>query len=660
MKAFRNTLISIFIFSIAIHTYGQENALLGWAKNLGGPNQQTGGGIAVDNVGNVYTTGYFRGTTDFDPGPGTYNLTAEGTGLGAYISKLDANGNFVWAIEVDGTDWERGFGITVDNAGNVFSTGYFASTVDFDPGPGTFNLSSSNSSAYILKLDTNGNFIWAKSTSGSEYEYGRAIVIDNTQNVYVTGEFSGTVDFDPGFGVSTLTETGSNGDVFILKLDAAGDFVWVKSHGNTGAAKGNVARSIKVDATGGVYTIGSFISTVDFDPGAGVFNLTSAGSSDSFISKLDNNGNFIWAKQLGSTGNDNGQSLALDGSGNVYATGRFYLTADFDPGPGIFNLTAQDADAFIIKLTTAGDFVWAKNVGGTSLDENYTTYVGTDGSVYTAGRFYNTVDFDPGIGIYNLEVGNGECILKLDTDGNFAWATTYTGTGTEMGIAITVDSNDNVYATGQFFRADFDPSTCVYELTSVGTDAYIFKLTQGPAVPAPTMASFEPTTGPPGTTVIITGTNFDVVPANNAVTFNGIDATITSSTTTSITTTVPVGATTGKISVAVGCDTLESTSDFIIEEISTGLIIYNAVSPGSDNKNDFFRLENIETLVPNTVTIYNRWGDVVFEVSDYNNNDRVFTGVSNKGKDLPTSIYYYKIEFPGGLETKTGFLSLKR
>lgn len=659
METLRLTLI-ICCLSIAIYTYGQENAFLGWAKNLGGSNQETGGGIAVDDTGNVYTTGYFRGTTDFDPGPGTYNLTAEGTGLGAFISKLDANGNFVWAIEIDGTEWERGFGIALDNAGNVYSTGYFDGTVDFNPGPGTFNLSSSNSGAYILKLDTDGNFIWAKSTSGPESEYGRAIAVDNTQNVYITGEFSGTVDFDPGPGVATITETGSNGDVFILKLDVAGDFVWAKSHGNTGAAKDNVARSIKVDATGSVYTLGNFYSTVDFDPGASVFNLTSAGVSDSFISKLDNNGNFIWAKQLGSTGNDKGQSLALDGSGNVYATGRFYVTADFDPGPGTFNLTAQDADAFIVKLTTAGDFVWAKNVGGTSLDENYTISVGTDGSVYTAGRFYNTVDFDPGVGTYSIEVGNGECILKLDTDGNFVWATTYTGTGTEMGLAITVDDSDNVYVTGQFFQADFDPSACAYELTSVGTDAYIFKLTQGPPVPEPTIISFDPPAGPPGTEVIITGTNFDLTPSNNTILFNGTTAEVISSTSTTIVTTVPVGASDGTISVSVGCAVATSSDDFITAESDDGFIIYNAVSATGDAKNEFFRLENIESFASNKVIIYNRWGDVVFDVSNYDNTDRVFKGVSNSGKDLPSGIYYYKIEFSSGLKTKTGYLSLRR
>ncbi|QLH34123.1 MAG: gliding motility-associated C-terminal domain-containing protein [Cyclobacteriaceae bacterium] len=184
------------------------------------------------------------------------------------------------------------------------------------------------------------------------------------------------------------------------------------------------------------------------------------------------------------------------------------------------------------------------------------------------------------------------------------------------------------------------------------------KLAQGPAIPVPTIVSFDPPEGSTGTTVTITGTNFDPVPSNNTVLFNGTAASISSSTSTTIIATVPPGASDGQISVSVNCATATSITDFIIEENIANLVIYNAVSPTNDSKNEFFRIENIESLGSNHVTIYNRWGDVVFEVSNYNNNDRVFTGISNSGKELPSGIYYYKLKFTSS--SKTGFLSLKR
>lgn len=649
--------VLFLLLLVTCSAYAQKSAILSWAKNMGGSDADLGGDIAVDDDGNVYTTGYFRNTGDFDPGVGTFNLTSAG-GIDIFISKVDPDGNLVWTESFGSTGFDRGFGIAVDGDGNVYGAGYFQGTVDFHPGFGTANLTAFNTDTYVVKLDTDGNFVWARSVGDSGGDYGRAIAVDAAQNVYVLGEFQNTVDFDPGPGNAFLSETGSaGGDVFILKLDAAGNYVWAIRHGGP---SDDGARSIKVDAAGNVYSTGGFYATVDFDPGAGVFDLTSSGSDDVFISKLDVNGNFVWAKQIGSTAIDRGQDLALDDTGNVYVTGHFNGTVDFDPGAGTFSLTSAQDDVFIVKLDTDGDFGWAKSISGTSYDQFYTLDVDGDGNVYAGGKFYGVIDFDPGAGAFELDVF-GDCIVKFDTDGNFEWAIGYAGTSIEMGMAIAADDNDNVYVTGQFFEADFDPSACENVLTSTATDIYILKLGQGPAVPEPTISSFDPPQGPPGTEVIITGTNFDPVPSNNIVLFNGTTAQVISSTTTSIVTTVPPGASDGEISVTIGCATATSSDNFLTAE--DGLVIYNAVSADGNSLNEILRIENIDALEEtrtNTVTIYNRWGDVVFDVSNYDNNDRVFTGVSNSGNDLPSGIYYYKIQFSSGLKTKTGYLSLKR
>src|SRR5690606_23904636 len=143
----------------------------------------------------------------------------------------------------------------------------------------------------------------------------------------------GTVDFDPGVGVYNLTSLGYD-DIFIQKLDSNGDFLWAKRMGSTGS---NIGHSIAVDTAGNVYTTGTFGGTVDFDPGVGTFNLTSAGGVDIFIQKLDSNGDFLWAKRMGGIGREQGSSITIDALGNVYTTGSFEEEVDFDPGVGIYN-----------------------------------------------------------------------------------------------------------------------------------------------------------------------------------------------------------------------------------------------------------------------------------------------------------------------------------
>jgi hypothetical protein len=209
-------------------------------------------------------------------------------------------------------------------------------------------------------------------------------------------------------------------------------------------------RRVTVDGSGNVYTTGYFIGPTDFDPGPGVFQLTSAGSSETFVVKLDGAGNFIWARQLGG---GSGNSLAVDQSGNVFTTGIFFGAADFDPGPGVFNLDAAGGDdIFVSKLDGAGNFVWARQVGSMKYEWAGGVALDASGSVYATGYFSDTVDFDPGPGMFPLSsAGDQDLFLsKLDDDGNFIWARSLGGSGEDRGLAVTVDVGGSVYATGYF------------------------------------------------------------------------------------------------------------------------------------------------------------------------------------------------------------------
>ena len=470
-------LLALSFSSLGLRPAQASGAINVWAKSMGASSTEEGDDIAVDGSGNVYTTGSFTGTVDFDPGAGTADLTSAGSN-DTFVSKLDSSGNFVWAKRLGGSDIDSGLAIAVDGSGNVYTTGRLRGTGDFDPGAGTTNLISAGlDDIFVSKLDANGDFVWAKRMGGSDYDYGYGIAVDGDGNVYTTGSFRGTVDFDPGAGTTNLISAGLD-DIFVSKLDSSGSFVWAKRLGGSSA---DVAGDIVVDGSGNVYTTGYFGGTADFDPGAGTADLTPAGSNDIFVSKLDSSGNFVWAKNMGGSGSDGGNGIALDSNGYVYTAGGFWDTADFDPGAGNAELTsAGGTDIFVSKLDSNGGFVWAKNMGGASNDPMYDMAVDSSGNVYTTGFFLDTADFDPGAGTTNLTSRGGDIFIsKLDNNGNFIWAEGIGGADLDLGKGIAVDGSGYVYTTGSFnYTVDFDPGVGTLNLTSVSAarDIFVSKL----------------------------------------------------------------------------------------------------------------------------------------------------------------------------------------
>lgn len=389
--------------------------------------------------------------------------------------------NLAWAKQFKGYSKASGNSIVVDASGNVYTTGFFESTVDFDPGIGVFELSAIGSNdVFVSKLDPSGNFLWAKQFKTESYT--SSIAVDASGNVCITGDFSGTVDFDPAAGTSNTFYL-IGGGMFVCKLDSSGNFLWAKRIAST------YPESIALDGLGNVYTTGYFFGVVDFDPGAGILELSSAGGSsysDIFISKLDASGNFVWAKQFNGAATQyrRSNSIAVDVVGNVLTTGNFSGSVDFDPSVSTFTLT--DGGAFISKLDASGNFVWAKQFAASSGGASGGTITSdASGNVYIAGGFKGTVDFDPSTDIFNLTVSipdgsdSDAFISKLDASGNFLWAKQLVGESVSA-TSIAVDASGNVYTTGYVIgTVDFDPGSGTFDITSLGTsrsDMFIFKL----------------------------------------------------------------------------------------------------------------------------------------------------------------------------------------
>ncbi|OGS78821.1 MAG: hypothetical protein A3D31_02275 [Candidatus Fluviicola riflensis] len=457
--------MGLILTVLSTSAFGQN---LQWAKQIGGAGWDEGTSIKTDQNNHVYTVGLFIGTVDFDPGIGVFNLTAVGE-KDAFICKLDASGDLIWAKQFgDSASIDEKSSLEIDAFGNLYITNSFVGTVDFDPGPGSFNLTSQgmDRAVFIQKLDANGNFIWAKQIGGPfvpgfpNPTHSNAIAVDAGGNLYLTGYFDGTIDFDPHpASTFNMASQYNASDVFVCKLDTDGNFVWAKQFTGT-QSNGGVGYAITVDGSGNIYSTGTIGGTMDFDPGPGTFQLTASvpGQTAIYISKLDPSGNFVWAKEMGP---GEGSAIAMDEHNNIYSSG--------SASPGYITV--------INKHDLDGNLLWAKQLGGISGES---IAVDDNGHVYTAGLCFGTNDFDPGPGVFNLTGGDSDAFIsRLDSLGNFVWAGLLTGTNQVWMESLTLDMNNNLYTTGYFNgTADVDPYSPIFNLSSpvIGYDLFINKL----------------------------------------------------------------------------------------------------------------------------------------------------------------------------------------
>ncbi len=369
-----------------------------WAKSIGGLGIDQAGTIALDANGDVYFGGIFNGTVDFNPGSGVFNLTSSGNEDG-FILKLDNLGNFIWAIKIGGTLSDALSTISIDNQNNLVISGDFKGTADFDPTSSVQNLvSNGGTDSYFAKYNLNGQFIWVKQIGNLTNDERIETSIDDEGNIYTSGYFQGTIDMDPSLGTFNLTSVGGE-DIYIGKYSKNGFLIWAKS---IGGSQGQRQIRMLNDNNGYFYVTGIFNGTCDFDPSSSTSLLTSNGGIDAFIAKYDTLGNYVWALSYGGTGTDQGYGLSIDGSGNIYGTGMFQNTVDFDPSSNTYYLTSNgSSDIYINKFSSSGQFLSAKGIGGVGEDFGW-NMVYKNGNLFYTGTFSNSVDFDPNLPIYNL------------------------------------------------------------------------------------------------------------------------------------------------------------------------------------------------------------------------------------------------------------------
>jgi hypothetical protein len=263
------------------------NGNMAWVRQIAGSLTLDMIDAITDASGNVIVTGKYWSRTDFDPGPGRYYLTPGGSSFGTFVVKLNAAGNFVWADTfVNSRNAYNGAtSLATDAAGNVYLTGRMVGEVDFDPAKPKFSLTANAPSIFLAKLNANGTFGWAKLLSGGVGSEGRGILAGPAGQLYVTGYFEGTVDFDPSAAVNAHTSVG-NIDVFVARYDLSGNYVWSAAVGGPDEDAVFAYDPMSLDTAGDLALTGTFRATTDFDPGPGSTLMTSVDHRDAFILTL--------------------------------------------------------------------------------------------------------------------------------------------------------------------------------------------------------------------------------------------------------------------------------------------------------------------------------------------------------------------------------------
>ncbi len=404
---------------------------LAWAYTVGGDvDSDTAEGVAVAADGSVIAAGTFQGPVDFDPTDAIDEHRYSGD-YAAFVTKLGADGTYLWTVSFGGPGWVMVNGVVLDADGNILLVGFCDDAIDFDPGPGEV-WRYCQADFFVSKLAPDGSHLWTNVRgNNSAFDSGRDIAVDADGNIYASGTFRGTVDFDPGDGVDLHTMAGPYEDVFVTKYYPDRSYAWTRTYD---VPRPGTNSYIAVAGDGGVLLTGSYNGTLDFDPGEGIDHRTSVeGSADIFVTKLTAQGSYEWTYTAGGTGPDGGQGVTVAADGSVLITGYFRDAIDFDPGVRVdLHESAGDSDLFVTKLSPNGTYHWTRTLGGERTDDGKHVATGAKGNAYLVGSYWQPVeywDYDPGCEISNQpshdETAAHTLIVKLvcpelsaDFDGN--------------------------------------------------------------------------------------------------------------------------------------------------------------------------------------------------------------------------------------------------
>ena len=305
-----------------------------WARTVGGAGTDVGMGVALDGAGNAFVTGYFEQSADFGGGA----LVSAGV-KDVFLVKYSSTGAHVWSKRIGGTGYDLGEAVAVDGSGNVVVAGYFQGTIDCGGGPLT---SAGLGDMFVAKYSATGQHLWSKRFGGTGDDYVHGIAVDGSGDVFLTGQFTNTIDF----GGPALTSAGYE-DIFLAKISgASGGYLWSKRFGS--ATRTDAGYGVAVDGSGNVAITGFFAYGVDFGGGTLI-----AQDSDIFVAKYDPAGTYISSRRYGdpagspSPTGQFGDAIAMSSGGNVFITGHYLGTLDFGAGGSMTSTPFGGADGYL-------------------------------------------------------------------------------------------------------------------------------------------------------------------------------------------------------------------------------------------------------------------------------------------------------------------------
>ncbi|MFH1515883.1 MAG: SBBP repeat-containing protein [bacterium] len=428
-----------------------------WTKIWGSLGDDRARSIALDTVGNIYVAG---------------EKSVPYSHSDPFLYKFDLNGNLIWSKSWVGTSGDYGYRVVIHDDVDVYVCGEFSEVMNFNPDGGGGILSNGDSDAFLTKFDADGNWLWAKTWGDTGRDRARSIDLLSSGEIFAVGTYENTVDFNPQGG-DPHTSNGQS-DIFVSKFDSNGN--WQKTQ-TWGGANYDEVSAISSDSNNDVYITGKYELAVDFNPDGGDTH-TSNGFGDVFLSKFNSNVNWQWTKTWGGPFSDYSYSVLAEDTGNIFTTGTFSGTANFNPDGGGAQTAIGGVDVFLSKFASDGSWQWSKKWGGSDFDFGFGISVNPAGNIFVIGKYKGLAQFNPIGGGFETSNNNSDDAFMniLDSNGGWVAAKVWGGVDDDFANGIYIDPYGNQYVTGSFmYSVDFNPDGGGQQSSAGEIDCYLSK-----------------------------------------------------------------------------------------------------------------------------------------------------------------------------------------